>query len=158
MKTIGKKGGRFTRKFDLKSLRTTSGAENIVQIPFATGFSIDQLKKIAAARGPEDGGSTSIETEWGVLADLMVSLTWGQNYGNASASASISSVANYNTWTTTNSQAHYNSQSGEIDFTIYGQVHANVIVQGIGTIQSYNGAIGESYNPTTGESIVNWSF
>lgn len=158
MKAIGKKGGSFTRKIDPKLLRLASNGGGLASIQFGSMFTASDLKKMASARRPEDGGSTSIEKDWGVLADLMISLTWGENYQNANAGASISSVGNYNTWTTTNSEAHYNQSSGEITFTIYGQVHANILVQGIGTIQSFNGVITGSYDPSSGQSEVNWTY
>ncbi|OJV12302.1 MAG: hypothetical protein BGO21_06000 [Dyadobacter sp. 50-39] len=161
MRAIGKKGGSFTRKVDGKRFRAFSEGNGQATIPFGTAFTTLDLKKMASARGPENDiepGSTSLERDWGVFADLMVSLTWGANYQNATVGASISSVGNYNTWTTTTSEAHYNQNSGDITFTLYGQVHANVLVQGVGTIQSYNGVITGSYNPSNGQSAVNWNY
>lgn len=161
MREIGKRGGSFTRKIKPEQLKTNVSGKIKMDILFANSNRLKDLYKrarIGSMEDDKDPGIAIMDREWGLFADLRVTLTWQDNYTQAVPTANIESVANYNTWETEQGKAKYNSSTGTIDFTITGQVHLNLVFEGIGTFQSYNGIITGSYNPSTGESVVNWSY
>ncbi|MCF0051672.1 hypothetical protein LXM25_16505 [Dyadobacter sp. LJ53] len=146
----------YKGKVDTKGLRTGSGARHTITVPLSTSGGLDEVSKMAATTNSDDAGSTALYRPWDFMnGELRVAITWGSGYSNPNSTASVETIANYNTWESEQSTSSYNAGTGEIGFTIYGKVHVNVVVEGVGTIQSYNAQIKGSYNPTTGESVVN---
>ena len=108
----------------------------------------------------DDGGLETLSVKVNPFASLKVDMSYTENedgtYSIDDLSAGLTGLTIGTALNTTAKSSKYNCDTGNIEFTIAGDLEHNLFIEGIGTIYTRSVTISGTFNPTTGDYTLTW--